>query len=255
MIHPNAIVEDGAVLGSGCEIMAGAVVSRHCILGDGVIVHPYAVVGGDPQYLGFDRNIESGVRIGSGTTLREHVTVNRSIRAGETTVVGSRCYLMASAHVGHDCVVADDVVLANAVLLAGHVAVGTNTFVGGGSAIHQFCRIGEGAMIAGMACVTRDVPPFALVAERNGLIGLNVVGLKRRGVAREAVRELKESLQALYGTPGNLRERAEQRLPGAQTAEGRRYLSFFALGTRGFVRPHGGSFGAPGRQLRERVDA
>src|SRR5512137_2798445 len=145
-VHPTAIVEPGAQLGADCEIMAYAVVTRHCVLGDRVVVHPFAVVGGDPQYLKFERASETSVRIGAGTVLREHVTINRSIRPGEATIVGENCFLMATSHVAHDCELGRNVVLANAALLAGHVSVGDNTFFGGGAAVHQFCRIGESVM-------------------------------------------------------------------------------------------------------------
>jgi carbonic anhydrase/acetyltransferase-like protein (isoleucine patch superfamily) len=112
MIHPTAIIEPGAQLGVDCEIMAGAVVTRHAVLADRVVVHPGAVVGGDPQYLKFDRATPSFVRVGEGTVIRENVTLNRAVGAGQATVVGARCFLMACSHVGHDCAVGDDVVLA-----------------------------------------------------------------------------------------------------------------------------------------------
>lgn len=238
MIHPTAIVEPGATLGADCEIMAYAVVTRHVVLGDRVVVHPFAVVGGDPQYLKFDRATSSGARIGAGTVIREHVTINRSIQPGKFTDVGANCFLMASSHIAHDCEVADNVVLANAALLAGHVAVGANTFLGGGAAIHQFCRIGESVMVAGHASITRDVPHFTMVAERDDVIGFNVVGLRRRGFSRVAIAELKAAFQDVYFTPGNIREVAAGRLAAGtfETAEARRFLEFFAGGKRSFAR-------------------
>jgi UDP-N-acetylglucosamine acyltransferase len=247
-IHPSAIIEEGVVLGDGCDIQAGAIIRRHSVLGERVVVHPYAVVGGDPQYLKFDPSQTTGVRIGSGTVIREHVTVNRSIYAGRETVVGERCFLMAGSHVGHDCTVAADVVLANNVLLAGHVEVGAFTFIGGGGAVHQFCRLGEGVMVSGLTRVAQDVPPFAMIAERNEIIGLNLVGLKRRGVSREAIREVKEAFRAVYFTPGNIREVAAARLAdgGGQTAEGRRFLEFFSEGKRGFARARRAGAGGEG---------
>ena len=238
MIHPTASVDPGAQLGVDCEIMAYAVVTKHCVLGDRVVVHPFAVIGGDPQYLKFDRASETGVRIGSGTVLREQVTINRSIHPGEATVIGENCFFMAASHAGHDCAVGNDVVLANATLLAGHVSVGDHTFFGGGAAVHQFCRIGESVMVAGHASITRDVPPFTMVAERDDMIGLNVVGLKRRGLSRAAIAELKAAYQDVYFTPGNIRALAAQRLAGKadQTPEARRFLEFFSGGKRSFAR-------------------
>jgi UDP-N-acetylglucosamine acyltransferase len=239
MIHPTAIVEPGAQLGAGCEIMAHAIVTRHCLLGERVVVHPFAVLGGDPQYLQFDPAGDGRVSVGAGTVIREHVTVNRSIQAGGVTVVGAACFLMATSHVAHDCELAEQVVLANAVLLAGHVSVGARTFFGGGAAVHQFCRLGESVMVAGHASITKDVPPFTMVAERDDLIGLNSVGLRRFGIARPAIAELKATYQELYAAPGNLREIAAElraaKIGGVE--EVGRFLAFFAEGKRSFARP------------------
>lgn len=239
MIHPAAIVEPGAQLGADCEIMAYAVVTKHVVLGDRVVVHPFAVVGGDPQYLKFERSSSTGVRIGAGSVLREHVTVNRSIHEGKTTIIGENCFLMAASHVAHDCELGTNVILANAALLAGHVSVADHTFLGGGAAIHQFCRIGEGVMVAGHASITRDVPHFTMVAERDDVVGFNVVGLKRRGFSRAAIQELKAAFHEVYFTPGNIREVAAQRLAANafESAEARRFLEFFAGGKRSFARP------------------
>lgn len=237
-IHPTAIVEEGAQLGTGCVIHAGAVIRRQAVLGAGVVVHPFAVVGGDPQYLKFDPATPTAVHVGAGTVIRESVTINRSIRAGKATTVGERCFLMACSHVGHDCAVADDVVLANNVMLAGHVEVGRHTFIGGGAGIHQFCRIGESVMVAGLARITKDVAPFLLVAERDEVPGLNLVGLKRRGFSREAITEIKASYHRVFSPGGDPRGPAAVALTaGVKSAEARRFLEFFAGGKRGFARP------------------
>jgi UDP-N-acetylglucosamine acyltransferase len=243
-IHPAAIIEEGVTLGAGCVVHAHAVIRRHSVLGDGVVVHPGAVIGGDPQYLKFDPATASGVRIGAGSVLRENVTVNRSIHAGQNTIIGARCFLMANAHAGHDCIVADDVVLANNVMLAGHVEVGSFTFVGGGAGVHQFVRIGEGVMVGGLTRLTKDVAPFLMVAERDEVPGFNVVGLKRRGFSRDAIRELKDCYRGIFAA-GDPRKNAAARLAaGVASAEARRFLEFFAAGKRGFARPVAGDTGA-----------
>jgi len=262
-IHPTAIVEAGAVLGAGCEIRAHAIVTRHCVLGEGVVVHPFAVLGGEPQHLSFDAaGVESRVEIGSRAVIREHVTVNRATVAGGATRIGAGSFLMAASHVAHDCALGESVVLANAALLAGHVSVGAHSFLGGGAAVHQFCRIGESVMVAGHASITRDVPDFLMVAERDEAIALNTVGLRRRGISHEAIGELKRAFEVVFFTPGNIREVARMAL-GSQTllsgvlpvgrssvagsssnedvprwasAEARQFLAFFAEGQRGFVR-------------------
>lgn len=243
-IHSTAIIEDGVQLGAGCVVEAYAIIKRHSILGEGVVIHSFAIIGGDPQFLKFDPATASGVKIGAGTIVREHSTINRSIHAGKHTLVGARCFLMANAHVGHDSVVGDDVVLGNNVLLAGHVDVGANTFLGGAAGVHQFCRIGEGVIAGGMCTVTQDVAPFLMVAERNRVPGFNLIGLKRRGVSREAIQELKDCYARVFGG-GNPRVHAAALLAaGVAAPEARRFLEFFAGGKRGFVRPaRGGQAG------------
>ena len=236
-LHPTAIIEEGAQLGAGCVVHPYAVIRRHSILGEGVVVHSFAVIGGEPQYLKFDPATVSHVRIGAGSVLREHVTVNRSIHAGQATVVGAACFLMAGAHVGHDCVVGDHVVLANNVMAAGHVAIGSHTFVGGGAGLHQYVRLGEGVMVGGVARLTRDVAPFLMVAERDEVPGFNLVGLKRRGFSREVIRELKACYARVFAGGDPRVPAAALLAAGVQSAEARRFLEFFAAGKRGFVRP------------------
>jgi UDP-N-acetylglucosamine acyltransferase len=238
-IHPTAFVEDGARLGADCKIHQYAVVNRWAVLGDRVTVHPFAVVGGDSQDLKFDGGSDSWVRVGSGTRIRESVTINRSTQPGGVTEVGENCLLMAGCHVAHDCVVCRDVVIANAVLLAGHVTVGDHAVLGGASIYHQFVRVGTGVMVGGGSRISLDLPPFTLMTERNEMIGLNLVGLKRRGVSREAVRELKEAYHEVYRTYGNIKEIADEMLSGSRyrTAEARCFLEFFSTSKRGVARP------------------
>ncbi|MBS0612022.1 MAG: acyl-ACP--UDP-N-acetylglucosamine O-acyltransferase [Proteobacteria bacterium] len=237
-VHPTALVEPGARLGARCVIHAYAIVGRHCRLDEGVVVHSHAVLGGDPQDLRFDPAVNSGVHIGARTVIREHVTVNRSTRPESQTVVGADCFLMASSHVAHDCVVGERVVMANAVLLAGHVHVGAHAFIGGNAVVHQFCRIGESAMIGGGARISSDVPCYLMASERNTSYGLNLVGLRRRGVGRDALRELKALVRELDPVGSNVRKLAQQLLEQNRyvTPEARQLLAFYTSGTRPFVR-------------------
>ncbi len=238
-IHPTALVESGARLGQGCIIHPYAVIRRHCALDDAVVVYPFAVLGGDPQDLGFDAATESTVHIGARTVIREHVTISRATRSGASTEIGAGCFLMAACHVAHDCRIGEHVVIANAALLAGHVQVGDRAFLGGGAVIHQFCRIGQGAMIGGGARISRDVPPFTMATERNALIGLNRVGLRRRGLDRATLDELKRALRIVASPLGNLRDQAGAALARGDFAspEARELLEFYQQGQRGFVRP------------------
>jgi UDP-N-acetylglucosamine acyltransferase len=236
-IHPTAIVEDGAQLGADCVIHAHAVVTRHAWLAERVVVHPGAVIGSDPQDLNFDPATASQAHIGAGTVLRENVTVSRSTIAGGRTVVGARCFLMIGAHVAHDCVVGDGVVFANHVLLGGFVTIGAFAFVGGGAALHPYTRVGESAMVGGLARISLDIPPFVIATERDEIVGLNLAGLKRREFPGEVVAELKEGFREVFFDGGNVRHRAQEMLArGVRSAEMRRFLEFFAGGRRGIAR-------------------
>ncbi len=239
-VGPFAVVEAGAVVGPGCELAAHAVVRSHARLGSGVRVDSFAVVGGDPQDLGFDRASATLAEIGDGTVLREHVTVHRGTAASGTTQVGAGCLLMAGSHVAHDCRVGDGAILANGCMLGGHVEVGARAFVSGGVAVHQFCRVGEGSMTSGNAVVTGDIPPFALAHGRDELAGLNLVGLRRRGLPAATIADLKRAFRLAYadGVACDAAARAALAAGEVASPEGRRFLEFFLGGRRGrFAQP------------------
>jgi UDP-N-acetylglucosamine acyltransferase len=239
VIHPTAIVEPGAVLGEGCVIHAGAIIKAHAELGERCIVHPYAVVGGDPQVLKFDPNADTKLIVGARTIVREYVTLNRALIAGTATRIGSDNLFMACSHVGHDAVIENHCVIANSVLIAGHVHVSSYAILGGGSAYHQFSRVGEGAIIGGLARIRADVPPYVLAAEHSEVSGLNIVGLRRRGLPRETIRELKEAYREVYFHIGNIRELAAKALASGRyaSAEAQKFLTFFTVGKRPICRP------------------
>lgn len=256
-IHPSAIVSKNAVIGVGatvgaysiieddveigknCSIAAHAIVRRGSVLHDEVRVDSFAVIGGEPQSLNFDLSIKSGVIIESGSVIREGCTIHRASSEGANTIIGEKCFLMAQVHVAHDCELANEVVLTNNVMLAGHVTVGAKTYIGGGAGIHQFCRIGSYAMVAGNASITADVPPYMMVSERNQAHGLNLVGLRRGGFDRSEILDLKQCYRALYlDDGGNLKKKANELLAGAKfgtTEAGKSFLGFFQDGKRGFA--------------------
>ena len=238
VIHPTAVVEDGVTIGAGCLIHPYVVLRAGTILGERVAVHAFSVIGGEPQDIGFKASTPSGVRIGAGTVIREQSTVNRATKEGGETVVGENCYLMATSHVGHDVRIGNKVIFANGVMIGGFTEIGDNCFLGGGVGTHQFSRMGEGVIVAGGARITLNIPPFVMVAERNQVVGLNLIGLRRRGVQRDAIRELKEAFRAVYFTPGNIREVAAQALGSGvfKSGEAARFFEFFAAGKRGFAR-------------------
>ena len=239
LVGPYAVVEAGATVGDGCELQAHAVVKHGSELGPGCLLGHFSVIGGDPQMSGFDRSLETGVRIGAGSSVRENVTVHRSAFEGKNTLVGERAFLMVGCHVGHDCEVGNDVTIVNAALLAGHVVLGDHVFVGGGAAFHQFVRVGESAMVGGSAVISADVPPFLTVAERNLACGPNLVGLRRRGISGDALSEIKFLYRTLFMGSGNPRALAAELAHSTdcpKTGEGLRFLEFLKEGERGFVR-------------------
>lgn len=240
LVGPFAVVERGVTVGRHSTLGAHAVLREGARVGERVWVDSFAVVGGCPQSFAFDPAVRSGVFVGDGAVLREGATVHRATEEGGETVVGANCYLMAQAHVAHDCDLGEGVVLCNNAMLGGHVHVSDKVFVGGGVGVHQFCRIGELAMIAGNASISVDVPPFVLAAERNELHGLNLVGLRRAGMGAEERKDLKGCYRQVFAGGGNLREKAAsaERAGGCgRTERGRRFLRFFAGGKRGFARP------------------
>jgi len=197
VVGPYAVVERDTVVAERCELRAHAVVKRYTELGAGVVVHEGAVLGGEPQDLAFEA-APSGLRIGDGTRIREGVTVHRASRPDGATVVGSACFLMAYAHVAHDCRLGDAVILANNVALAGHVEVGDRAFLSGGAMVHQFCRIGRLAMVGGISKVVQDCLPFVISDGAPARArGLNVVGLRRAGFGAAQLRVLKEAYRIL----------------------------------------------------------
>lgn len=216
-LGPHAVVESGAVLDAGvvlgpntlagagvrlCEgvvLGPGAVVTGRTVIGAGTRLSAGVVIGGEPQDLSF-RDDPTECTIGARCTLREHVTVHRgTVRGSGRTVIGDDCYLMAGSHVGHDCVLGDGVMLSNAVLLAGHVQVGDFVLIGGGAAIVQRVRIGAFAFVSGLSGVTKDVVPYGyVIGHRGRLDSLNLVGLKRRGFDRAAIRRLLDAYAILF---------------------------------------------------------
>jgi UDP-N-acetylglucosamine acyltransferase len=228
LIHPTAIIHQKAKIGEGVKIGPDSVVGEHVVLGDNVILHshvvvegrtsigegtqvfPFASLGHAPQDLKYAGE-PSTLKIGKYNTIREHVTMNPGTEGDKmTTVVGDHCLFMVSSHVAHDCVVGDRVILANNATLAGHVEVGSFAIIGGLSAIHQFVRIGHHAMIGGMSGIESDIIPYGqATGDRATLVGLNLVGLKRRKFSREEITSLRSAYRLLFSSEGTLAERID----------------------------------------------
>ncbi|MBN2369682.1 MAG: acyl-ACP--UDP-N-acetylglucosamine O-acyltransferase [Vicinamibacteria bacterium] len=196
-VGPFAVIEDGVGIGDGCEIRSHAVVKRYTRLGPGNVIHEHAVIGGEAQDLKFSGG-RSGLTIGARNVFREGVTIHRSNREDGATIVGDDCFLMAFAHVAHDCVLRDRVIIANNSVMGGHVEIASQAFVSGCVGIHQFCRVGRLAMIAGGSTLRQDALPFMLAAGYSARpCGVNVVGLRRAGFGAADLMTLKEALRLL----------------------------------------------------------
>jgi UDP-N-acetylglucosamine acyltransferase len=196
-------------LGDGVRLTSNVVIEGDTTIGAGCVVHPFAVLGGPPQHQAH-KGEATRLIVGERNLIREHVTMNTgTVAGGGVTRVGSDGLFMAGSHVAHDCVVADHVVFANNATLGGHVQVGEYVFLGGLSAVHQFTRVGRYSFIGGLAPVTKDVIPYSLVGNDASLEGMNLVGLKRRGFARETINDLRTAFRLLFAPEGTFQERLE----------------------------------------------
>ncbi|MCI0486178.1 MAG: acyl-ACP--UDP-N-acetylglucosamine O-acyltransferase [Blastocatellia bacterium] len=196
-IGPYALIEPDTDIGDGTEVRAHAVIKRFTALGPHNVVHEGAVLGGEPQDVGYS-DCESYLRIGARNRIRECVTMHRGTEAGSVTRVGSDCFIMAYAHVAHNCEVGDRVIIANNVALAGAVAIEDQAFISGGVVVHQFCRIGRLAMIGGNSKIVQDCLPFVITDGNPGRArGLNLVGLRRAGFKSSEIQRLKQAYRIL----------------------------------------------------------
>jgi UDP-N-acetylglucosamine acyltransferase len=210
-VGPYCVVGENVTLGDGCRLVAHVHVMGHTEIGAGTVVYPFASLGSPPQSAHY-RGGPTRLVIGSNCRIHENVTMNTGTEdGGGITRVGDKSMFMVGSHVGHDCSVGSNVTLANSVLLAGHVSIDDGTFIGGGSAIHQFTRVGEGVMIAGLSGVAADIIPYALVVGHRAAIGgLNVVGLRRRKLSRTDLHRLRDAYRELFEDEGEFKSRAAE---------------------------------------------
>ncbi|MBI5595417.1 MAG: acyl-ACP--UDP-N-acetylglucosamine O-acyltransferase [Elusimicrobia bacterium] len=199
VVGPGAVVEAGVVIGPGTVLRPHAVVRTGTTLGMRNLVDSFAVLGGDPQDLGFDPRTETFLKVGDDNTFREGVTISRATKPGGATTVGDKTLWMANSHAGHDCRIGNGVIIVNSTLLAGHVVVGERAILSGGTAVHQFTWIGEMVMTQGHSGLGMHVPPFVMCAEVNQVVGLNIIGLKRNpALSDDDRKQVKEAFRLTY---------------------------------------------------------
>ncbi|MEZ4842452.1 MAG: acyl-ACP--UDP-N-acetylglucosamine O-acyltransferase [Flavobacteriaceae bacterium] len=202
-IHNNVTIGSGTWIGSNVTIMEGARIGKNCR------IFPGSVISAIPQDLKFEGEDSLAV-IGDNTTVRECVTINRGTKAYGKTEIGENCLVMATAHIAHDCVIGNNSIIVNGVALAGHVIVGEHAIIGGLAAVHQFIHIGDHAMISGGSLVRKDVPPYTKAAkEPLSYVGINSIGLRRRGFTSEKIREIQHIYRILYQQNNNTSQALE----------------------------------------------
>ncbi|HKI62254.1 MAG TPA: acyl-ACP--UDP-N-acetylglucosamine O-acyltransferase [Mariprofundaceae bacterium] len=239
-IGPHCLVGPNVILGDRTELISHAVVTGHTTMGSGNRVFPFACIGHEPQDLKYHGE-DSEVIIGNDNTFRENVTVNAGTEGGGmVTRIGDRCLMMAYAHVAHDCILGNEVIMANCATLAGHVTVDDGVIIGGLAAIHQFLHLGKYSMIGGTAGVNKNIPPFCMVSGgyRPTLVGLNLIGLKRRGFSKGQITQLKEIYRLLLQDTGKRDERIEVAEQMAGDDAQARYMVEFIRNAKGGMTLH-----------------
>ena len=245
-IHPTAIVDPNANIGADVQIGPFSIVGPQVTIGEKTIVQSHAVIeaevaigcrnfighgaiiGVPPQDVSFSSERKTKVEIGDDNIIREYCTIHRGSPDGSATKIGNKNFLMAGAHVGHNCVIGSNVIVANNCLLGGYVRVDDGAFLGGGSTFHQFTHIGRLVMVQGSSAFGKDLPPFVIAAERNSVFGLNVIGLRRAGFSEKDRDEIKEVFKLVYVSGLNTSQVLEKADTMTFAPPAREFLDFIA---------------------------
>jgi len=254
-INPTAIVDPNAKLGADVQIGPFTIVGPDVTIGDNTIVQSHvviegevaidrgnfighgAIIGAPPQDVAFSPERRTKVEIGNNNIIREHCTIHRGSPDGSATKIGDQNFLMAGAHIGHNCVIGNNVVLANNCLLAGHVRVDDGAFIGGGSTFHQFMHIGRLVMVQGSSAFGKDLPPFVIAAERNYVFGLNTVGMRRAGLSAKDRDEIKEAFKLVYLSGLNTSQALDKAATMTFGVPAREFLDFVATSKKRGICP------------------
>ncbi|MGE5212306.1 MAG: acyl-ACP--UDP-N-acetylglucosamine O-acyltransferase [Nitrospirota bacterium] len=245
-IHPTAIVDPNAKLGANAEIGPFSIIGPYVTIGEQTAVQSHVVIEGQvaigrgnfighgviigppPQDLSFSPKRKTEVEIGNDNVIREYCTIHRGSSDQSATKIGNNNFLMAGAHVGHNCFIGNNVVIANNCLLAGYVRVDDGAFLGGGSTFHQFMHIGRLVMVQGSSAFGKDLPPFVIAAERNSVFGLNIVGMRRAGFSAKDRDEIKKAFKLVYLSGLNTSQALEKAEMVTFGAPAREFLDFVA---------------------------
>ena len=250
-IHQTAIVDAGAQIGAGVEIGPFSIVGAEAVIGEKCVIQSHVVIegpvrmgagnfvghgsiiGSAPQDLNFQPQTKSQVEIGDANVIREHCTIHRGATEGSATILGDGNFLMVGVHVGHDCKIGNGVIIVNDCLLAGHVRIDDRAFIGGGSRFHQGIRLGRVVMAEGR--FTKNLPPF-VIAAKNQIFGVNILGLRRAGFSPADRDEIKRAFKLLYKSGLNTKQALEKAAETEFGAVGREFFDFVAeAGKRGIV--------------------
>jgi UDP-N-acetylglucosamine acyltransferase len=245
-IHPTAILDPGARIGANVEIGPFSTIGPEVAIGDNTIVQTHvviegevtigtgnfighgAVIGAPPQDFSFSPERKTRVEIGNENVIREYCTIHRGSADGSATKIGDKNFLMAGAHLGHNCAIRDNVIIANSCLLGGHVRVDNSAFLGGGGVFHQHMRIGRLALTQGASGFSKDIPPFLIAAEINYVFGVNVIGLRRAGFSGQDRDEIKAAFKLVYLSGLNISQALEKAATMKFGAPAREFLDFVA---------------------------
>jgi UDP-N-acetylglucosamine acyltransferase len=230
-VGPYAIIESDVTIGPDVRIYGHAYVAQFTTIDSGCQIHPFAVVGHVPQDTAH-KDEESFCQVGSDTVIREGATVHRGTAPGSTTRIGRAVYLMANSHVAHNCVVGSKVTITNGALLGGHVEIGDGAFISGNLAVHQFVRIGQLAMVTGVARIPMDIPPYFMTGHSGKCVGVNIVGMRRADFSREQIQDVRDAYRTLYRSGHRFRDALTVLSDQVHTDPGREIVAFLRAPSR-----------------------